>query len=110
MKTNLKKLEKSQVEIEFELTAEEFGKHLDKALTHLKSHVKMDGFRKGHVPAGMVEEKVGRNRGHNSYPRAYFIRGSPVCAAFCGVNQDAMAYEKDCQMLYSECPAGIVQW
>ena len=60
MKTNLKKLEKSQVEIEFELTAEEFGKHLDKALTHLKSHVKMDGFRKGHVPAGMVEEKVGK--------------------------------------------------
>ncbi len=60
MKTNLKKLEKSQIEIEFELTPEEFAKHFDAALLHLKSHVKMDGFRKGHVPANMVEEKVGK--------------------------------------------------
>ena len=32
MKTELKKLEKSQIEINFELTVEEFQKHLDKAL------------------------------------------------------------------------------
>ncbi len=60
MKTNLKKLDKSQLEIGFELTAEEFKTHLDAALLHLKDHVKMDGFRKGNVPLKMVEEKVGQ--------------------------------------------------
>src|SRR3989344_591165 len=59
MKTELKKLPKSQIEIDFELTEEEFKKHIDRALDHLKSHVKVDGFRKGHVPAEMVEKKVG---------------------------------------------------
>ncbi|MBX4200578.1 trigger factor [Candidatus Parcubacteria bacterium] len=59
MKTDIKKLDKSQVEIHFELTAEEFSKHFEKALLHLKGHVKMDGFRKGKVPANMVEERVG---------------------------------------------------
>ncbi|MDO8739948.1 MAG: trigger factor [Candidatus Woesearchaeota archaeon] len=60
MKTNLKKLLKSQMEIEFELTSEEFQKHIDSALLHLKEHIKMDGFRKGHVPKEMVKEKVGQ--------------------------------------------------
>ncbi|MDO8530275.1 MAG: trigger factor [bacterium] len=60
MKTELKKLEKSQVEIDFELTAEEFQKHIEKALEQLRGHVKMDGFRKGHVPADMVEKQVGQ--------------------------------------------------
>ncbi|MSU54799.1 MAG: trigger factor, partial [Candidatus Staskawiczbacteria bacterium] len=58
MKTEIKKLPKSEIEIQFELTAEEFEKHFQKALEHLKSHVKVDGFRKGKVPAKMVEEKV----------------------------------------------------
>lgn len=60
MKTNLKKLEKSQIEVEFELSPEEFKKHFDKALGYFAEHVKMDGFRKGHVPASMVEERVGK--------------------------------------------------
>ncbi len=60
MKTNLKKLTKSQMEIEFELTPEEFQKHIDGALLHLKEHIKMDGFRKGHVPKEMVKERVGQ--------------------------------------------------
>lgn len=59
MNTNIKKLEKSQIEVEFELTAEEFQKHLDSALLKLKDQVKMDGFRKGAVPLKMVEEKIG---------------------------------------------------
>ncbi|OGZ69522.1 MAG: trigger factor [Candidatus Staskawiczbacteria bacterium RIFCSPHIGHO2_02_FULL_42_22] len=60
MKTELKKLKNSEIGIEFELTAEEFAKHFEKALLHLKDHVKMDGFRKGHVPANMVEERIGK--------------------------------------------------
>ncbi len=58
MKTEIKKLPQSQIEIEFELTAEEFGKYFDKALLALKEHVKIDGFRKGQVPLKMVEEKI----------------------------------------------------
>ena len=58
MKTEIKKLPKSEIEIQFELTAEEFEKHFQKALEYFKEHVKMDGFRKGQVPAKMVEEKV----------------------------------------------------
>ena len=60
MKTEIKKLDKSQIEVEFKLSAEEFQEYIEKALLQLKDHVKMDGFRKGHVPASMVEEKVGK--------------------------------------------------
>mgnify|MGYP001579979396 CR=1 FL=1 len=53
MKTEIKKLPKSEVEIQFELTTEEFGKYFEKALLELKEHVKVDGFRKGQVPLKM---------------------------------------------------------
>jgi len=58
MKTEQKKLPKSQMEIEFELTAEEFDEHFNHALEHLKHHVKIDGFREGKAPASMVEDKI----------------------------------------------------
>ncbi len=59
MKNTIKKLPKSQIEVEFELTADEFQKYLEGALLKLKDQVKMDGFRKGAVPLKMVEEKIG---------------------------------------------------
>lgn len=59
MKTELKKLAKSTIEIDFELDEKEFGEYFGKALLHLKEHVKMDGFRAGQVPVEMVEKKVG---------------------------------------------------
>ena len=58
MEVKQKKLEKSQIEIEFELTAEEFEHHIDHALSHMKSHVKVDGFRPGQAPNKLVEEKI----------------------------------------------------
>ncbi|MEK7658777.1 MAG: trigger factor [Patescibacteria group bacterium] len=58
MKTEIKKLPKSEIEIEFELTAEEFQAHFEHAIEHLKHHVKVDGFRAGKAPASMVEEKI----------------------------------------------------
>jgi len=58
MKTNQKKLPKSQIEIEFELTAEEFEHYIGHALSHMKSHVKVDGFRPGQAPNKLVEEKI----------------------------------------------------
>src|SRR3989344_4069954 len=60
MKTDFKKLEKSQMEINFELTSEEFNKYIDKALESLKKQVKMDGFRQGNVPKEIVEREVGQ--------------------------------------------------
>lgn len=59
MKTNLKKLPKSEVEIDFEMDAEEFGKHAEGALLRFKESVKLDGFRQGHAPLNMIERKVG---------------------------------------------------
>ncbi|MCX6723353.1 MAG: trigger factor, partial [Candidatus Staskawiczbacteria bacterium] len=58
MKVEQKKLPKSQIEIEFELTAEEFKEHFEHALEHLKHHVKVDGFREGKAPSSMVEDKL----------------------------------------------------
>lgn len=58
MEVKQNKLPKSQIELEFELTAEEFGEHFLHAIEHLKSHVKVDGFRPGQAPAKMVEDKL----------------------------------------------------
>lgn len=60
MNVKQNKLQKSQLEIEFELTAEEFQKHSEHALDHLKKHIKVDGFRPGQAPAKIVEERVGK--------------------------------------------------
>jgi len=40
MEVKSKKLEKSQIEIEFELTAEEFQEHFGHAVEHLKTSCK----------------------------------------------------------------------
>ena len=60
MKVEQKKLPKSQIEIEFELTEEEFKEHTEHALEHLKGHVKIDGFREGKAPNKLVEEKISK--------------------------------------------------
>lgn len=58
MKTEIKKLPKSQLEITFELTPEEFIEHFEHAIEHLKGSVKVDGFRPGQAPNKLVEEKL----------------------------------------------------
>ena len=58
MEVKIKKLDKSQIELTFELTAEEFAGHFSHAVEHLKHHVKVDGFREGKAPASMVEDKL----------------------------------------------------
>jgi len=58
MEVKQKKLEKSQIEITFELTPEEFKEHMAHAVEHLKHHIKVDGFRPGKAPAKMVQDKI----------------------------------------------------
>jgi len=60
MKTTLKKLPGSQVEIEFEISSSDFDKYFEKAASHLGEHLNIDGFRKGSVPKEIIEEKVGK--------------------------------------------------
>ena len=58
MDVKQKKLPNSQLELEFNLTADEFKEHMGHAIEHLKKHVKVDGFRPGQAPASMVEDKI----------------------------------------------------
>ncbi len=58
MEVKQKKLPKSQIELEFELTADEFKEYTQHALEHLKGHVKVDGFRQGQAPAKLVQDKI----------------------------------------------------
>src|SRR5687767_8641376 len=62
MKTEIKKLPQSQIEIEFALDEQEFNKYIDKALEHFKKHAKADGFRKGNVPKELVEKQVSQEQ------------------------------------------------
>jgi len=55
----IKKLAGSEVEITGEVSAEEFEKCRAKAVEKLNQEVKLDGFRQGHIPEKMLEEKLG---------------------------------------------------
>lgn len=58
MKTEIKKLEKSEVEILGVLPWADFEKYESKALASLTEKIELPGFRKGKVPTSMVKEKV----------------------------------------------------
>ena len=50
MNYEVKKLEKSAVEVKLHLTAEEVKPIVDKVLAHVGEHAEVAGFRKGHAP------------------------------------------------------------
>ena len=58
IKTTIKKLPKSEVEIEGELSAEAFELYFDKALNKIGAEVEIDGFRKGKVPQNILLSKI----------------------------------------------------
>ena len=60
METVCNKLEKSMMEVKVTFTTEEWKKAQEKALDKLAKQVKMDGFRKGHVPKQMVKARLGK--------------------------------------------------
>ncbi|MDD2753188.1 MAG: trigger factor [Candidatus Portnoybacteria bacterium] len=60
MKTEIKQLPKSEVEILIELDPTEWGKFVDEATRTLARDVKIEGFRPGNAPKEMVEQKIGQ--------------------------------------------------
>jgi trigger factor len=58
MKITVKKLDKSEVEIEGILEVAEFEKYEDKALSIIGERLELPGFRKGKAPAAIVKENV----------------------------------------------------
>ena len=62
MKVSTQRLPESQVLLEIEVDPEQMERSLDKAHRRLAQRVEVPGFRKGKVPAGMLERHVGRDR------------------------------------------------
>jgi trigger factor len=58
MKKTIKKLPKSQVQIEVSLPEEIFNNYREKTLKHMGEHVEVSGFRKGKAPHHMVEKNL----------------------------------------------------
>jgi trigger factor len=59
MKTSIKKLPNSEVEIEGELDAQTLESYFDAAIKKVGANIEIDGFRKGKVPEAVLISKVG---------------------------------------------------
>ena len=62
MKTTIQKLPKAEIEIFFEVPAEEFKEYFAEAVTNFSREVKIEGFRKGKAPKEIVEKQIGENK------------------------------------------------
>jgi trigger factor len=58
MKVSVKKLPKSEIEIEGELEADVFESYFAKALSRLGENLEVDGFRRGKVPESVMLSKI----------------------------------------------------
>lgn len=59
MKSQIKKLPKSQIEFTIEINSEELDPYLDQAASNISKNLKIKGFRPGKAPRKMVEQEVG---------------------------------------------------
>jgi len=62
MKTSIKNLQKSQIEILVEIPTEEFKKFYDETIFSLGEDLEVKGFRKGKVPKEILEKEIGQER------------------------------------------------
>lgn len=58
MKITIKKLPKSEVEIEGEIASDVFEAYFNKALKHLGENIELDGFRKGKAPENVLLSNI----------------------------------------------------
>jgi FKBP-type peptidyl-prolyl cis-trans isomerase (trigger factor) len=61
---DIKKLDKSRVEITGELAVDIFEGYRARALAHLGAHVEVAGFRKGHIPENILLKNIPENMLH----------------------------------------------
>ena len=62
MQSTVKKLPKSEVEMEIEVPAGEFALFIEQATLNLGSDLEMKGFRKGKVPKEIIEKEIGSEK------------------------------------------------
>ncbi len=62
METSVKKLPRSQAEILFEISAEEFKGFIEKTISNLAKNLEIEGFRKDKAPKDIVIKKVGQEK------------------------------------------------
>jgi trigger factor len=58
----IKKLPKSQIELQIVISADEFEKYVELASQELSKEIKIDGFRPGKAPREIVEKKIGAEK------------------------------------------------
>ncbi len=59
MQVTKKELEKSQIELTIEMSAEDFAPYIEKGALKLAEKVKIEGFRPGKAPLEILKQKVG---------------------------------------------------
>jgi len=62
MEVNLKKLPKSEIELEIEISAEELDGFIERVVLEFVKDAKYDGFRKGKAPRAVVEKELGEEK------------------------------------------------
>ena len=60
MKTKVDRINPTRVKLNIEVTPEEFKPSLDHAYEHIAQQVNVPGFRKGKIPAAILDQRVGR--------------------------------------------------
>lgn len=60
MKTNVEQLNPTRVKLNIAITPEEFKPSIDEAYKHLGAQIQIPGFRKGKVPAAIIDQRLGR--------------------------------------------------
>jgi len=61
VKTTVERLTPTRVKLSIEVTPEEFKPSLDHAYEHIAETVNIPGFRKGKIPAAILDQRVGRS-------------------------------------------------
>ncbi|MFH0852694.1 MAG: trigger factor [bacterium] len=62
MKVEITKLPKSEIELKVEVPSEEWQEFINEAAKELSRDLKIEGFRPGHAPSKMVEERIGLDK------------------------------------------------
>ena len=62
MQTSIKKLPKSEIELEIKVPSEEFDGFMEKAVFNLGKELEVEGFRKGKAPKEIIEKAVGQEK------------------------------------------------